>query len=112
VVNETIGPHHAGDATTGHASDFGPLDIALDINLWSPGRSSSPWNRRGKDHGREPPSGGFASVARSGQDIVHFWFAAPVQLHSWSRAPSALVLPVTSTHLFAAGFTRSLVVEL
>jgi hypothetical protein len=40
VVNETneiIGLHHAGDATTGYASDFGPLAIALDINLWSPG---------------------------------------------------------------------------
>ncbi|WP_062352848.1 hypothetical protein [Herbidospora yilanensis] len=36
VVNEAdeiIGLHHAGDATTGYASDFGPLAIALDVWL-------------------------------------------------------------------------------
>ncbi|MEV6864098.1 hypothetical protein AB0M44_24215 [Streptosporangium subroseum] len=32
-ANEIIGLHHAGDATTGYASDFGPLAIALDIDL-------------------------------------------------------------------------------
>ena len=32
-------------------------------------------------------------------ETVHFWFAPPVQSHSWSLAPSAVELPVTSRHL-------------
>lgn len=32
-ANEIIGLHHAGDATSGYATDFGPLAIALDIGL-------------------------------------------------------------------------------
>jgi hypothetical protein len=32
-ANEIIGLHHAGDATSGYACDFGPLAVALDINL-------------------------------------------------------------------------------
>jgi len=32
-ANEIIGLHYAGDANSGYASDFGPLAVALDINL-------------------------------------------------------------------------------
>src|SRR5690349_7661410 len=38
---------------------------------------------------------------------VHFWLAAPVQVHIWSRVPLAELPPVASRHLLACGFTMS-----
>ena len=38
---------------------------------------------------------------------VHFWLAAPVQVHICSRVPVAELPPVASRHLSACGFTMS-----
>ena len=48
-----------------------------------------------------------AEVSRRAGQTVHFWLAAPVQVQIWSGVALAELLPVTSRHLLACGFTRS-----
>src|SRR5690349_4956261 len=68
------------------------------------GGSPQPSYRYGAAAIGAPPVGGGPSSAAG---AFHFWFAAPVQLHNCSGVPFAELLPVTSRHLFACGFTRS-----
>src|SRR5258706_10253183 len=42
--------------------------------------------------------------------VVHRWLAPPLQPHSWTTTPSALLLPFTSRHLPDAEFTSVLAV--